>query len=169
MARDSDFDSSTPNAGVLQSHATIIFRDVAVVSIPIVIGGLLYLLVRSKPPIIAEWLYHTQIGNALKIYQIAGVVEVKLLPAWIIYNLPDALWSFSFTYCILALWNFTVKKTNAFWVFCVPLLSIALELGQLSVICTGTFDFADLVFIVIGCSIPFIFINNTTNGVISHA
>jgi hypothetical protein len=76
-------------------------------------------------------------------------------PDWFVYNLPDALWSFSFTYLVLLVWGFKISKTNCLWIFSVPLICMGYEIGQFFGIIKGTYDNIDLIFIIIAIVLSF--------------
>jgi len=80
------------------------------------------------------------------------------IPYLIIYNLPSALWIYSYTYIILILWG--QERTSVYkklWIISVPTLAIVPEFLQKVSLISGTFDlidvFGNLLGILFACSI----------------
>jgi hypothetical protein len=63
------------------------------------------------------------------------------LPAFVRFNLPDALWQYAFTVCVLATWR-TAARRSASWAFVALPLAIggATELGQALGVMQGVYD-----------------------------
>ena len=72
------------------------------------------------------------------------------LPNWLIYNLPDFIWVFSFTSLLLIIWNMKISKESIIYVLIPLTLALASELGQFFSIVNGTFDKMDLLFYILG-------------------
>jgi hypothetical protein len=80
-------------------------------------------------------------------------MQIKL-PSWIIFNLPDAIWIFSFTNLMLIIWNDKFSWQSAPWIIAAPIIGLGLEFGQAFHIVKGTFDIIDILFIMIASTIP---------------
>lgn len=105
--------------------------------IPLFIGGMIYFFARPNSIYFLDWI-NTFVS-----------IESKIeLPNWIQYNLPGGLWTFAFTNFILIIWDYEVSKKSIIWVF-TPLI-----IGVISETVFGTFDLIDLLFIVIGATLP---------------
>ena len=65
------------------------------------------------------------------------------LPVWITYNLPDALWLFSFLSCIQIIWSKNSKE-KLIWIFGIVAASIGTEILQRFHFIPGTFDAWDI-------------------------
>jgi hypothetical protein len=70
-------------------------------------------------------------------------------PAWFVYNLPDGLWVYGYTSIMLMIWNGTLEKANSIWVFLPVILAVISEFGQLFGVVPGTFDYFDIVFMLL--------------------
>lgn len=70
------------------------------------------------------------------------------LPAWAIYNLPEALWTICLTICCKPLYLRRGKQKTAL-VLLPPVFVIILEFFQMLHITKGTFDLLDIVLSVI--------------------
>jgi hypothetical protein len=56
--------------------------------------------------------------------------------------LPDGLWSYSFTSCILILWE---RKIVWYWLLCIPITFLLFEFLQYCEIINGTADIYDII------------------------
>lgn len=74
-------------------------------------------------------------------------VNMHYAPDWLVYNLPDGLWTYSMTVFILALWD-KHDLNNYIWNLIPLFLSLSYELSQL-ILDMGTFDLCDILFSVI--------------------
>ncbi|GMV90378.1 MAG: hypothetical protein AMXMBFR82_01560 [Candidatus Hydrogenedentota bacterium] len=85
-------------------------------------------------------------------------IVTGFLPAWVILSLPFALWVLSYLLCMKAIWWQSERRIGSFWFWCIPVISVVVELCQRQRVITGVYDSADLVaigvVIVIGLLIP---------------
>lgn len=115
------------------------------VGLPIVIGAGIYTLWRSKRLLVFTWYgwlgLHTQLLTLR-----ANVASVRhLLPDFVLYSLPDALWVYSFTFLMQAVWfRHSLSYGRIFWTFLPVSLAVGAEIGQLLKVVPGTFDFMDV-------------------------
>jgi hypothetical protein len=86
------------------------------VALPLFLGGLVYLAVRS--------------GFAL--------------PAWTRHHLPDALWTYALTACLIVIWSRSTPATRAWCAVVGSLAALTHELGQAASVFPGTFDVQDV-------------------------
>lgn len=77
-------------------------------------------------------------------------------PPWVLYNLPDFLWAYSFTLVVLSIWGFEYSKESIFWLSSIPLLTLGYEFSQYFGILPGTFDLMDVIFTVFAIIAGFI-------------
>lgn len=73
---------------------------------------------------------------------------------WLLYNLPDALWVYSYTVLIVAIWGYRNSLESKIWLSTVPIICIGYEIAQYFYIIKGTYDIKDVIYsitaIVIG-------------------
>lgn len=62
---------------------------------------------------------------------------------WVLYSLPDGLWVYSFTSCLIILWNEN-KGYQFLFLFIPVLLGPGVEILQFFKLFKGTFDMIDL-------------------------
>ncbi|OAD42366.1 hypothetical protein LPB303_14810 [Polaribacter atrinae] len=118
------------------------------VLLPIFIGGLIYIVSRSKSLKMFDWFEKINLSNEVSI--IRDYFSNVELPNWIIYNLPDFLWVFSFTSLLFIIWNKKIEKENVFYLLFPMGIGVLSEFGQLFSIINGTFDKVDIIFYVFG-------------------
>ena len=84
------------------------------------------------------------------------------LPDWFYYSLPDGLWTYSFTSSILLIWG-RDNGIQKYWIYVPLVLSVLPELSQYFKIIPGTFDWIDLIFIVLAFLTSFTILNPKKN------
>lgn len=115
--------------------------------IPLLLGGLIYVLFRSQSLIMFGWV------NAIGMYELINLLRAYinayevLIPNWFIYSLPDGLWIFSFTSALIIV---NGCKWNEYKVWLLLPIGFGIEFLQLLGIFKGTFDVNDLFFYFIG-------------------
>lgn len=115
----------------------------AFVFLPLLLGAFIYYYTRPHSIYFLSWI--DTLTQSEKIFKIG-------LPYWVVYHLPDGLWAFAFTSFFFIIWERKVSKKNIIWLL-MPLVSaVLLEVSY------GTFDFIDLCFVIIGGSLPLLFI-----------
>jgi hypothetical protein len=121
---------------------------------PLTIGGLIYVVFRAKSLRMFSWFESIGIKTQISFLREYFSPIKSCLPSWVYFSLPDGLWVYSFTSIILILW---AGKIN-FWLI-IPFTSgILIEILQ-GLSFTGTFDYLDLAFSLIGISTSIVIIN----------
>lgn len=124
----------------------------------LLLGGSIYVFFRALSLNMFNWFVSLGLNNSiLKIRRLTQNIKI---PDWILFSLPDGLWIFSFVSFQLFIWNNKIEKENCVWLFCLPIMAIISEIGQLVKIVPGTFDSIDLVMYLIGTVLPFFIYNN---------
>ena len=100
----------------------------------------IYISFRSADMALYSWL-HIDYSNAF--FNWLRIDDV-LLPNWIVYNVPDGLWIFSYLLFIESIWDNSSMK----WLFVwgMVLFAYALEILQFANIFPGTGDVYDIFF-----------------------
>ena len=70
--------------------------------------------------------------------------------SWVLYNLPDGLWTFAFTYALLLIWKKEEGTQALVWVSIPLLLALGFEFGQFFSYLSGSFDIKDVIAYFIG-------------------
>ena len=136
-------------------------RKIIIGTLPVIVGGLIYLTYRTDTLIMFGWFRQIGLSDAVDFLRSNQHLQNLTIPSWIKFSLPDALWLFSFNYVLLTLWDFNVNRQSAFWLFLAPTIGLFSEIGQLIGVVPGTFDFMDLVLLLIATLIPFLLVNNS--------
>jgi hypothetical protein len=136
----------------MKRSANILF----LILLPMLSGLLIYLSSRSESIFLNQWISKINQGKVLTFFQ--NLIPGNLLPQWIKFSLPDALWMLSLTTLVLFIWDFKLHKKSMLWVGSTILCGIVLEILQLFGFIRGTFDVLDLLFLIIAGSIPLFFI-----------
>jgi len=127
--------------------------------IPLLLGGFIYVLFRSKTLRMFEWFYFIGLEEAIQAARTAVVEFKKYLPVFACFSLPDGLWLYSFTSAILIYWRNDKQRTRN-WLL-IPLASgIFVEIMQGFKLFPGTFDYLDLAFLILGFSSSILIINH---------
>jgi len=108
----------------------------------LLVGGLLYVTFRSDKLLMFRVIDAIGLGDATASYR--SSVNL-MLPSWIVYCLPDALWSASYILLTdLVMRNHSVM-TKLATASIIPLVGVVSELLQMAGLMPGTFDFGDIV------------------------
>lgn len=116
--------------------------------LPLILGGFIYIIFRTETLIMFHWLKYLTFSDEINI--IKNFRTVYSFPSWFIYNLPDALWIFSYTGISLEIWKHSITRQNIFWIFSIPIIAVLSEFLQFFKIVPGTFDFLDVTFYLLG-------------------
>lgn len=119
----------------------------------VVLGGIIYLLFRPVEPVFFQWASHPIIDQWLKAARKVSLVHEPVIPSWIIYSLPNALWAFAYALIIARIWANSTSSLKYIWLASIPLLVVGYELMQLAGWIPGTFCLEDVGFGLAGLSI----------------
>ena len=111
--------------------------------LPLVIGGMIYLLWRSDDMLMFKCA--DAIGLSPAIYAGRGSVGAfsEWIPDIILFSLPDAVWVYSGTAFFSRLWHDAPRIVHIGWSSIFAVLAIGSEIGQLAGLVPGTFDVMD--------------------------
>ncbi len=124
------------------------------VFLPIIFGGLIYILFRSDSLLMFKWFEFLGLSNIIYIVR-ECVINISLVD-WVRYSLPDGLWVYSFSTVLIILWN--ENKTLLFYFLLIPfLLGPGVEILQFFKLFEGTFDLMDLIITIVAFSLSLFF------------
>jgi len=111
----------------------------------LLIGGFTYLIFRPHTLVMFSWL---KFINCESLFPQRTFNSDSKVIEFFIYSLPDGFWILSFLIAISLLWK---RKRTCFYIYSTPytLVSILFEVFQKYEIIPGTFDFADIVVLLI--------------------
>lgn len=115
----------------------------AFVFLPLLLGAFIYYYTRPHSIYFLSWIDNIFQSETTSKFQ---------LPYWIVYHLPDGLWAFAFSSVFLIIWERKVNQKNIIWLLTPLIIATFLEIKY------GTFDFTDLCFVIIGSSLPLLYI-----------
>ena len=140
----------------MTNRKTAILISIFVV-LPMIIGGMIYLLSRPTSIVMFSWL--DNIGLETFTMNIRSMINAKdFMNNWIIYNFPALLWSFSFTCFLGIIWNYNINLENIFILIIPMCLGIVTEVFQKTGVINGTFDKIDSMLYIIGGLLGFLII-----------
>jgi len=116
---------------------------------PILLGGLIYTLYRSKNILLFDW--YNYLGFSQNIIQFRKIFNPNdlVFSNFLTQNLPDGLWVYSFASCMLLIWR-DHQSTHKYLYIIIPIfLSITSEFLQLYNVLSGTYDIKDILSYVI--------------------
>ncbi|MDR3723608.1 MAG: hypothetical protein P4K83_03875 [Terracidiphilus sp.] len=130
------------SAPLKRAPYTFLFANVI---LPVLTGGGIYSLWRSKALLVFTWYRWVGLNGpmlSLRAY-LAGVKH--LIPGFILYSLPDGLWVYAFTSLMGCIW-FRDPRSSAklFWTLLPVSMAVVAEIGQGFRLVPGTFDWADM-------------------------
>lgn len=126
--------------------------------IPILLGGLIYILFRPSTLRMFQWFDLFGINELIKHVRNHIVSYGIIVPDWLIYSIPDGLWIYSFTSTLIIVNNCEWSKYKH-WLLLPVSLGIGVELLQYFGLFKGTFDVYDLWCYVIGMLLSISFFN----------
>jgi hypothetical protein len=113
-------------------------------TLAILAGGFIYIVFRSEHLMMFSWF--EKLGLSSTVEYLRNAYGEQSIYAWVKYNLPAALWLFSYLFIMDAIWYNHSDKT-LYWLFLsiVPILGFGSEILQYFSLIPGTFDILDLI------------------------
>ena len=112
----------------------------------IVLGAMIYVLFRPGEYLLFNWINHVGPEHFIHTLRTRAHFPRLHLSDWIIYALPDGLWSFAFALMISSLWSASRSWLKYLWLAIVPLLILGFELLQYSPKIPGVCSLQDILF-----------------------
>ncbi len=144
--------AKTINNKIDEEHNAPIFSGsvLALAFISIFLGGVIYLLWRPVTIKIFYWLELFGLGTMITYIRVCCEPVYHYIPKWIIYSLPNGLWSFSYALIIAHLWIGRNSIMKYFWLTSIPIVGLGYEMLQYFQVIPGTFCIIDLLLCVFG-------------------
>jgi hypothetical protein len=112
------------------------------------LASAIYILFRSESLLMFRWANSLGLLPFIHSLRSYSLGLKPIIPAWVVYSLPFALWTISYMLFIQAIWFGHKSIYRVIWFWAVPVISVAAELGQYPRLVPGTFDIFDLLTIV---------------------
>jgi hypothetical protein len=123
---------------------------------PLLVAIGIYIAFRSQlPPLLLKFI------NWVSLEQ--PIYGLGLSWGWLVYNLPDGLWSFSFTNFIMLSTQENSHAVRNFYLSVGIFLMVASEIAQ-GTILSGTYDPLDIVAISLGTLVSFMVLKNSNSA-----
>lgn len=122
--------------------------------VPLLIGGLTYIGLRTESLRMFKWIKMISLESEVGHFRNIMSNFSPYFPQWVKFSLPDGLWMFSYTSVILIIWEGQINRASIIWLGLIPIVAITSEIFQLLGLLTGTFDWFDFVFYLLGFCIP---------------
>ena len=119
-------------------------------AVPLIAGISIYLLFRGEQTIVFSWLEELQLKGALQTVRAITLPAASHLPEWLLFNLPNGLWAFSYALIIVFIWYREQGYIQYLFFLTVPVLGLGYELMQYAGVIAGTFCPLDLSFCLAG-------------------
>ena len=140
--------------------ASILFEMALYVALPIFSGGAIYILWRSNQLRVFSWIDSLGLSSLVSSIRVTALPIKNQVPAFLLYSLPDGLWTFAVTSCMIIIWKGQRGLLRAFWVSIGAFLALASELAQSLCLIPGAFTLLDVMFYLIGISLAFLLLTD---------
>lgn len=130
--------------------------SIFVMIFPLIIGGSIYLFWRPDSLLMFVWIDYLGLTDILM--WIRGSLINYKLPDWILYNLPNGVWTYSFTALLVYLWVESTSWKKYLYMLTPLTLGFSFELGQYFNIIPGTFCIGDILAHLTGAFIGYVLI-----------
>lgn len=114
------------------------------VVVPLFMGGVIYMVWRTEALQMFRWFEFAHLESSIYTFREMYGGQGGQLPAWLLYSLPDAAWTYSFSMYMGLAWIDTSPRAALSLALIGPTLGIGSELGQALRIVPGTFDLSDI-------------------------
>ena len=115
------------------------------VFLPTVFGATIYAFYRATD----LWAYQLLIAfgfeSPINHIRLLLAPTTAYLPSWFLFSLPDALWVYALTNCMIFIWQDSNSLYRYAWCSVGIILAIGSEFGQFLGIVPGTFDLIDII------------------------
>ena len=129
---------------------------------PLLVGGLIYLCWRSQSMLMFDWVHSLGLSSTTELLRSSTSSYRWIIPDWILYSGPDGAWVWSMTSCYTLIWKRIRCRESAFWISLSLILGVGGELGQLTAMVPGTFDFIDIAVMTICAFLPYFLLTRKT-------
>ncbi len=143
----------------MKAHAPLVRGSVLILSfLSLAMGGMWYMALRQSPPVFVDFLADIGFAGWLAAFRQTFALFRKSIPEVLLYSMPNALWSFSYTLIMMDIWWRDTSRTRYFWLATIPVVVFGWEGLQYSNLVSGTGCFEDLIFSLLGLSAAFLMI-----------
>ena len=124
--------------------------DIFLSGLAILIGGLIYILLRPSEHIFFGWISMAGLEQWMSHARSVSPALGQLFPEWLVFSLPNGLWSFAYALLITRIWSRSRSWLKYFWMASIPILVLGFEIMQIPGIIPGTFCIQDIALGLLG-------------------
>ena len=108
-----------------------ISKNTIIGSVSIIIGGMIYVLWREQTLLMFSWFNSMGVMDAIEAMRYSASPYHSIVPKWIYFSLPNAMWLLGGTLLFSSIWKDHVYE-RYFWMTLFSIIAIGSELGQLT-------------------------------------
>lgn len=133
----------------------------------------MYICLRNSHLRMFQWFDFIGAGSLVSRLRFTAAPLQNVIPSWIQFSVPNALWVYSLTGFMALVWSDTDSRAKPFWLLLGLLLGAGAEFGQALRIVPGSFDMIDLLLCIIATALALLatsnlpFIKRRVNDVIT--
>lgn len=113
-------------------------------------GGAVYVLWRPKSLVMFAWFDSLGLSSTLEALRAVTSPVRRVLPIWVIYSLPQALWLLSGLLGLEFIWGVRPRTPgHRLWLVALVSLAFGIECGQYVGLIPGRFDRTDVILLLV--------------------
>lgn len=112
-------------------------------------GSALYVCLRHDTLLMFRWMQAVGALSGVSSARVATRWLAPLLPDWVIFSLPYALWVASYMLAVEVIWYRSRSRSKYVWLAVAPAIALFSEIAQAARLIPGTFDWDDLALLVV--------------------
>lgn len=122
-------------------------------TIPLLLGGVIYLLWRDTSLLMFLWLEELGLSEAIANARSSSLLQATRPPAWVVFSLPNALWVLALVSSAGLLWRGTRRPWLKIAVTIAACFGVGAEVAQGLGVLPGTFSITDVALAATGAAI----------------
>ncbi|MDQ7831663.1 MAG: hypothetical protein RDU30_08020 [Desulfovibrionaceae bacterium] len=143
----------------MKAHGPLVRGPVLILAfLSLAMGGMWYMALRQSPPVFVDFLADIGFAGWLAAFRQTFASFRESIPDVLLYSMPNALWSFSYTLIMMDIWWRDTSRARFFWLATIPVVVFGWEGLQYSRLAPGTGCFEDLIFSLLGLAAGFFMI-----------
>ena len=140
-------------------------KRIIIALVALFFGGMIYILWRTETLFMFCWFDRLGLDGVIAWLRDSAEPFSVYLPDWFIFSIPNALWFFSGLILYDFIWGENSSECKLFWLSVFFVIAVGSEVAQAFQFIPGTFDYLDILFMIIAglTSTLFIFSNQYPN------
>ena len=112
------------------------------------VGGLIYVLCRTDTLMMFTWFDRFYLTNFISSIRTDASALSTVMPTWVVYSLPNALWLFSGLLAFDIIWGPKASLAKLAWLSLFGTIAVGAEVCQALQLLPGIFDWGDMVLMI---------------------